>query len=410
MTRVVVTGLGALTPIGNDVASFEAGLNSQKVGFEPITYFDADSSGVTLAGQLDNFDPLLFLTKKDTKRMDAFTLYAMYATAQAMEQAGIDEKNTNSERFGVIWGTGIGGLTTIQEQVIKWHEKGLDRVSPMFIPTSIANMAAGNISIRYHAQGISTTIVTACASSTNAIGEAFRQIKDGYADVMIAGGSEAAINESGIAGFAAISTLSTTTDPKKASIPFDQNRNGFVMGEGSGSLVLESLEHAQSRGAHILGEIVGYGTSSDAYHITSPDPSGSQAARAMELALGEAQVSPEQVGYINAHGTSTKANDWAESKAINQVFGQNSNVLVSSTKSMTGHLLGAAGAIEAIATILALNSELLPINVGVTQQDPDCKVNLVNNQNCQQKIDYAISNSFGFGGHNAVIALKRWDD
>lgn len=410
MTRVVVTGMGALTPIGNDIASFQAGLNSQKIGFEPISYFDASSTGVTLAGQLDDFEPLTYLTKKDTKRMDAFTQYAMYATAQGVEQAGINEENTDSDRLGVIWGSGIGGLTTIQQQVIKWHEKGLDRVSPMFIPTSIANMAAGNISIRYHAQGISTTIVTACASSANAIGEAFRQIKNNYADVMIAGGSEAAINESGIAGFAAISTLSKATDPKRASIPFDQDRAGFVMGEGAGTLILESLEHAQKRGAHILGEIVGYGVSSDAYHITSPDPTGAQAARAMSSALAEAQISPAQVGYINAHGTSTKANDWAEAKAINQVFGENSKVLVSSTKSMTGHLLGAAGAIEAIATVLALQSGSLPVNVGVRQQDSECKINLVNSQNCKQSVNYAISNSFGFGGHNAVIAMKRWDD
>ncbi|MDF7639534.1 beta-ketoacyl-ACP synthase II [Lactobacillus sp. ESL0791] len=410
MTRVVVTGMGALTPIGNDVAEFAAGLNSQKVGFAPISYFDAAATGVTLAGQLKDFSPLKYLTKKDPRRMDVFTQYAMYATQQAVNQAGINDENTASERFGVIWGSGIGGLTTIQQQVIKWHEKGLDRVSPMFIPTSIANMAAGNISIRFHAQAISTTIVTACASSTNSIGEAFRQIKDGYADVMIAGGSEAAINESGISGFAALSTLSKATDPAKASIPFDSNRSGFVMGEGAGSLVLESLEHAQKRGAHILGEIVGYGTTSDAYHMTSPDPAGTQAARAMRLALDEAGIEPEAVGYINAHGTSTKSNDAAEAKAINQVFGKNSPVLVSSTKSMTGHLLGAAGAVEAIACLLSFKSGKLPVNVGVTEQDPACKVNLVTTENAARQVDYAISNSFGFGGHNAVIAMKRWND
>lgn len=410
MTRVVVTGMGVLTPIGNDVASFQQGLNNNKIGFKPITYFDASETGVTLAGQLDNFDPLKYLIKKDSRRMDAFTQYAMYATAQAIEQAEINEQNTESERLGVIWSSGIGGLTTIQEQVIKWHDKGLDRVSPMFIPTAIANMAAGNISIRYHAQGISTTVVTACASSTNAIGEAFRQIKDGYADVMITGGSEAAINESGIAGFAAISTLSKTTNPQQASIPFDENRAGFVMGEGAGTLVLESLEHAQSRGARILGEIVGYGVSSDAYHITSPDPSGMQAARAMSLALAEAKIVPAQVGYVNAHGTSTHANDAAEAKAINTVFGMKSSVLVSSTKSMTGHLLGAAGAVEAIATILAMETGKLPVNVGLTKQDADCPINLVKNSNCNKSIKYAISNSFGFGGHNAVLAMKKWSD
>lgn len=410
MTRVVVTGMGALTPIGNDLASFQAGLNKQQVGFAPISYFDASSTGVTLAGQLKDFNPLKYLAKKDTRRMDRFTQYAMYATAEAIQQAGINETNTNSERLGVIWGSGIGGLTTIQEQVIKWHDKGLDRVSPMFIPTAIANMAAGNISIKYNAQAISTTIVTACSSATNAIGEAFRQIKDGQADVMITGGSESAINESGIAGFAAIATLATATDPQRASIPFDQDRSGFVMGEGAGSIILESLEHAQKRGAKIWGEIVGYGVSSDAYHITSPDPAGTQAARAMKLALTEGKIAPEQVGYINAHGTSTKANDIAEAKAINQVFGADSNVLVSSTKSMTGHLLGAAGAVEAIATILALNSGQLPVNVGLKQQDPQCAINLVTKNNCHQQVDYALSNSFGFGGHNGVIAMKRWGD
>lgn len=408
MTRVVITGLGAVTPIGNDVASFQAGLNSQKIGFEPITYFDATSTGVTVAGQLDDFDALQHLTKKDTKRMDAFTQYAVYASDEAMAQAQINAENTDADRLGVIWGSGIGGLTTIQQQVIKMHDKGADRVSPMFVPTAIANMAAGNLSMRYQAHNISTTIVTACASSTNAIGEAYRQIKDGRSDVMITGGSEASINQIGIAGFASLSTLSKSTDPTKASLPFDESRSGFVMGEGAGTLILESLEHAQARGAEILGEIVGYGTTSDAYHITSPDPKGTQAARAMSLAMQEAQITPQQVGYINAHGTGTKGNDSAESKAINQVFGADSSVLVSSTKSMTGHLLGAAGAVEAVATTLALQSGQLPVNVGIMNQDADCDVNLVTTNNNHQTIDYALSNSFGFGGHNAVLAMKRW--
>ncbi|WEV43049.1 beta-ketoacyl-ACP synthase II [Lactobacillus sp. ESL0684] len=409
MTRVVITGMGALTPIGNDVASFAAGLNTQKVGFSPIS-FDASKTGVTLAGELVDFDPLKHLSKKDTKRMDLFTQYAVYASDEAVSQAGINEDNTDSNNFGVIWGTGIGGLTTIEQQTIKIREKGADRVSPMFIPVSIANMAAGNLSLRYHANGISTTVVTACASSNNAIGEAYRQIKEGRSEVMVTGGSEAAINEDGIAGFAALSTLSTATDKTKASLPFDRNRSGFVMGEGAGALVLESLEHAQNRGAKILGEIVGYGATSDAYHITSPDPTGTQAARAMELAIGEAGVTSSEIGYINAHGTATKGNDSAETTAIKKVFGQDSNVLVSSTKSMTGHLLGAAGAIEAVATILALTTGQLPVNVGLTEPDPECALNLVTTENNQTQVTYAISNSFGFGGHNAVLALKRWDD
>ncbi|NVY96687.1 beta-ketoacyl-ACP synthase II [Lactobacillus sp. DCY120] len=409
MSRVVITGMGALTPIGNNVASFQEGLFSQKLGFEPISYFDATKTGVTLAGQLDDFDPLNHLTKKDTKRMDKYTQYAIYAADEAMEQAQITAENTDSNRFGVIFGSGIGGLTTIQEQVIKMHDKGADRVSPMFVPTAISNMASGNIAMRYQAHGICTTIVTACASGTNAIGEAYRQIKDDRCDVMITGGSEAAINEIGIAGFAALSTLATATDPAQASLPFDAHRSGFVMGEGAGVLVLESLEHAQERGAKILGEVVGYGVSADAYHITSPDPAGKQAARAMKLAIEEAGVKPEAIDYINAHGTGTMGNDSGESKAINQLFGAH-RPLVSSTKSMTGHLLGGAGAIEAVASVISLQAQQLPVNVGITEQDPACDVDLVTSDNCQQSVDYVLSNSFGFGGHNAVLALKRWTD
>ncbi|KRM77384.1 3-oxoacyl-ACP synthase [Secundilactobacillus collinoides DSM 20515 = JCM 1123] len=405
----MITGMGAVTPVGNDVESFVSSLTAGKVGFNPITHFDATETGVTLAGELTDFDPLQRLKKRDLRRMDGFSQYAMYATGEAMEQAGINEDNTDSERLGVIYGSGIGGLTTIQEQVIKMHDKGADRVSPMFVPTAISNMASGNIAIRYNAQNICTTIVTACASGTNAIGEAFRQIKDGRADVMITGGAEASINEIGIAGFAALSTLSKATDPEKASRPFDAARDGFVMGEGAGTLIIESLEHAQARGAEILGEVVGYGSTSDAYHITSPDPAGTQAARAMKLAVEEAGITPADVDYINAHGTATKGNDSAESLAINKLFGEDSDVLVSSTKSMTGHLLGAAGAIEAVATTAALQSGKLPLNVGITEQDPECKVNLVTKANQDTPAEYAISNSFGFGGHNAVLAFRRWE-
>ncbi|WP_054707007.1 beta-ketoacyl-ACP synthase II [Secundilactobacillus paracollinoides] len=408
MPRVVITGMGAVTPVGNDVETFVASLTAGKVGFNPITHFDATETGVTLAGELTDFDPLQRLKKRDLRRMDGFSQYAMYATGEAMEQAGINDDNTDSERLGVIYGSGIGGLTTIQEQVIKMHDKGPDRVSPMFVPTAISNMASGNIAIHYNAQNICTTIVTACASGTNAIGEAFRQIKDGRADVMITGGAEASINEIGIAGFAALSTLSKATDPEKASRPFDAARDGFVMGEGAGTLILESLEHAQARGAEILGEIVGYGSTSDAYHITSPDPAGTQASRAMKLAIKEADITPADVDYINAHGTATKGNDSAESLAINKLFGEDSDVLVSSTKSMTGHLLGAAGAIEAVATTAALQSGKLPLNVGITEQDPECQVNLVTKDNQNTAAEYAISNSFGFGGHNAVLAFRRW--
>lgn len=290
------------------------------------------------------------------------------------------------------------------------HDKGPRRVSPMFVPMSIANMAAGNISIHFNAQNICTSIVTACATGTNAIGEAFRQVKEGRAKVMIAGGSEASVNEIGIAGFAALTALSQATDPLKASLPFDKARQGFVLGEGGATLVLEDLEHAQKRGANILGEIVGYGATSDAYHITSPDPTGAGAARAMELAIKEAGINPSEISYINAHGTATHANDEGESKAINQVFGSDSNVRVSSTKGMTGHLLGAAGAIEAVLTVAALQKGQLPLNIGCFNQDPKCSVNLVTAENSDaSNARYAISNSFGFGGHNAVLAFKKWE-
>lgn len=342
--------------------------------------------------------------------MDLYTQYAMQTSSEAVEMAGINEENTAPEDLGVIFGSGIGGLTTIQDQVIRMHDKGPRRVSPFFIPMAIANMAAGNISIRFNAKNISTSIVTACASGTNSIGEAYRQIKEGRAKVMITGGSEATVNETAISGFAALTALSKSEDPMRASLPFDQNRNGFVLGEGAGAMVLESLEHAQKRGAKILGEIVGYGATSDAYHITSPDPEGAGAARAMKLAMEEAKISSSEVGYINAHGTATHANDSGESKAINQVFGKDSNVRVSSTKGMTGHLLGAAGAIEAVITVAGLAKDEFPANIGCFNQDPDCQINLINQDNQKFTTNYAISNSFGFGGHNAVLAFKKWSD
>ncbi|AVI94739.1 beta-ketoacyl-ACP synthase II [Oenococcus oeni] len=410
MTRVVITGMGAVTPLGSSVNEFVSGLRKQQVGFRPISTFDSSATGVTLAGEAAGFDPLVRLSKKDLRRMDRFSQFAVYSALEAYQQAGLEDQTPDPERFGVIYGSGIGGLTTIQEQVIRMHDLGADRVSPMFVPTAIANMAAGNLAIRFHAQNICMTIVTACSSGANAIGEAFRAIESGRADIMLTGGSEASINEIGIGGFAALSTLSKATDPTKASLPFDKNRNGFVMGEGGGTLILESLEHAQKRGAEILGELVGYGASEDAYHITSPDPAGTQAARAMRLAIEEAGLKAEQIGYINAHGTATHGNDFAEAAAINQVFSKDQQVLVSSSKSMTGHLLGAAGAIEAVATVSALRDGQLPVNVGITEQDPECQVNLVTEENAQTEVDYALSNSFGFGGHNAVLAFKKWSD
>lgn len=408
MTRVVITGLGAIAPNGNGYETFVANTLAGKIGIKPITKFDAHATGISVAGEIDDFDPQAVVGKKAAKRMDLYSQYAVQTAEQAMTMAKITPANTRPEDLGVIYGSGIGGLTTIQDQIIKMHEKGPKRVSPMFVPMAIANMAAGNLSIRFQAQNISTSIVTACASATNSIGEAFRHIKAGHAQVMITGGAEASVNEIGIAGFAALTALSPTSDPTQASRPFDQARNGFVLGEGAGTLVLEALDHAQARGAQILGEVVGYGTTSDAYHITSPDPAGTQAARAMTLAMQEAGLTPEDIDYINAHGTATAANDAGEAQAIRQVFGDH-DVLVSSTKGMTGHLLGAAGAVEAVITAAALQKGILPPNVGCQHQDPACPVTLVTTHNQHHPSRYALSNSFGFGGHNAVIAFKRWE-
>ena len=402
--------MGAVAPNGNGIQEFISNSFAGKVGIKAIKKFDAKPTGITVAGEIDDFDPNDVIGRKAARRMDLYSQYALQSAIEAMEMAEINKTNTKPVDMGVIYGSGIGGLTTIQEQIIKMHDKGPRRVSPMFVPMSIANMAAGNISIHFNAQNICTSIVTACATGTNAIGEAFRQVKEGRAKVMIAGGSEASVNEIGIAGFAALTSLSQATDPLKASLPFDKARQGFVLGEGGATLVLEDLEHAQKRGANILGEIVGYGATSDAYHITSPDPTGAGAARAMELAIREAGINPSEISYINAHGTATHANDEGESKAINQVFGSDSNVRVSSTKGMTGHLLGAAGAIEAVLTVATLQKGQLPLNIGCFNQDPNCSVNLVTAENSEaSNARYAISNSFGFGGHNAVLAFKKWE-
>lgn len=406
MNRVVVTGMGAVTPLGNDVDSFLTNLLNSKVGINKITKFDAEATGISVAGEVKDFDAMKRLDRKTAKRNALFVNYALYSAHEAMEMAGLNEDNIKPEELGVIYGSGIGGLTTIQEQVIKMHDKGPKRVSPLFVPNSIVNMAAGDISIAFKARNTSQAIVTACSSGTNAIGNAFEYIKEGKAEAMIAGGTEASVNEIGISGFAAITALSKTEDPMKASIPFDKDRNGFVMGEGSGTLVLESYDHAKARGAKILAEIVGYGTTSDAYHMTAPDPEGTGAKRAMQMAIDEAEIDATDVDYINAHGTSTHANDSAESKAINVVFSKNDHVKVSSTKGMTGHALGAAGAIEAVATIGAIQRNQMPVNVGVVNQDEECDVDLVDDTNKKTTVNYAISNSFGFGGHNAVIAFK----
>ena len=411
MNRVVVTGYGVTSPIGNDPETFLASLQNGTNGIGPITKFDAEATGISVAAEVKDFPLEKYFVKKDTKRMDLFSISGIYAALEAMEMAKLDTETIDVDRFGVMVGSGIGGLPTIQDQVIRMHDKGANRVSPMFVPMSIVNMVAGNIALRVGAKGICTTTVSACASGTHSIGEAFRNIKHGYADVMIAGGSEATICEIGIAGFASLTALTTESDPDKASVPFDKNRSGFVMGEGAGVFILESLAHAQKRGATILGEVVGYGANCDAYHMTAPNPDGSGAGKAMKLAMQEAAITPAEVGYINAHGTSTPANDSAEATSIQYGLGEDyKKPYVSSTKSMTGHLLGAAGGIEAIASLLALQHQFIPPTINVTEQDPEIDLNVVINQSQPAELTYAMSNSLGFGGHNAVILLKRWEE
>ncbi|GMA46025.1 beta-ketoacyl-ACP synthase II [Tetragenococcus muriaticus] len=410
MNRVVITGYGVVSPIGNDPEAFLTSLQNGTNGIDKITKFDAEDTGVSVAGEVKDFPLEKYFKKKDTKRMDLFSLYGVYAALDALEMAELDTNETDMDRFGVMVGSGIGGLPTIQEQVTRMNEKGADRVSPMFVPMSIVNMVAGNIAMRVGAKGVCTSTVTACATGNNSIGEAFRNIKHGYQDVMLAGGSESTICEIGISGFASLTALSRNEDPNYASTPFDTNRSGFVMGEGAGVLLLESLEHAQARGANILGEVVGYGANCDAYHMTAPNPDGSGAGKAMKLAMEEAQISPEQVGYVNAHGTATPANDVSEATAIHYGLGEYaSDVYVSSTKSMTGHLLGAAGGIESVASLLALQHQFVPASINITEKDPEIDLNVVQNESIDANLECVLSNSMGFGGHNAVLVMKRWE-
>ncbi|MCM0582381.1 beta-ketoacyl-ACP synthase II [Weissella diestrammenae] len=410
MTRVVITGMGAITPLGNNVQDFLDGIYSNQVGIAPITHFDASETGITVAGEVKGYDPAERVGKREARKMDIFAQYGVHAAGEALEQAGLKDGFKNPARVGVVLGNGIGGLTTIQDNVIKMNQKGPQRVSPLFVPNGIPNMASGNVSLRYGAQGVNYTISTACASATNAIGESYLRIKHGLNDMMITGGTEGTINEIGIAGFAALTALSTATDPLQASTPFDVNRHGFVMGEGAGVLILESLAHATARGAKIIAEVVGYGANSDAYHLTSPTPDGSGPAGAMQLAIDDAQLEPADIDYVNAHGTATGANDAAEAKALALTFGPR-GVLTSSTKGMTGHLLGAAGAIEAIAAIGAFEKHYLPENVGLTNQDPDTMdALLVDAENKQVDPKYVLSANYGFGGHNAAIIFKKWEN
>ncbi len=411
MKRVVITGMGAVTPLGNTVKEYWQNLVNGKLGIAKITKFDSEDTGVALAGEVKNFDPSEVLDRKEQKRMDLFSQYGIVAAMEAWNMSGLTKEEIDPKRFGVIVGSGIGGMTTLQDQVRVMDKKGPKRVTPFFVPMVIANMASGNISIKLGAKGPSQTIVTACTSATNAIGEAFRTIKYGLADMMITGGTEATICEIGIAGFAALSALNTTDDPTRASIPFDKERHGFVMGEGAGMLMLEELEHAQKRGATILGEIVGYGSNCDASHMTAPLKDGSGAADAIELALAEAAIAASEIGYVNAHGTATPANDAAETAALKRVFGKRAyDIPISSTKSMTGHLLGAGGGIEAIACVKTLQEGVAHPTVGYQVADPDCDLDYITDGSREVAAEYAISNSFGFGGHNGVICMKKWEE
>ncbi len=409
--RCVITGLGAVTPLGNTVEEYWNGLKNGVCGIDYIKKFDTTDYKVKIAAEIKDFDPEQYMTKKDVKRNDLFAIYALAAGMQAFEDSKLDMEKEDADRIGVIVGSGVGGLMTMEEQVKRLTDKGPSRVSPLFITMTIGNMAAGNIAIRVGAKGVCEDIVTACATGTNAIGTAFRNIKHGYLDACIAGGAEGAICGIGVAGFTNLTALSTEEDPKKACRPFDKERNGFVMGDGSGILVLEELEHALARGAKIYGEVVGYGATADAYHVTLPEPTGEGAAKAMKFAIQEAGITPEQVGYINAHGTSTHANDVGETKAIKLAMGEEcaKNIPISSTKSMTGHLLGAAGAIEAIACVKALEEGFLPPTINYHTPDEECDLDYIPNVGREAKeAEYALSNSLGFGGHNGVLCFKKW--
>lgn len=409
--RVVITGIGAITPIGNNVEEFWNGIKTQKCGIDEITKVDTSDLKVKLAAEVKNFNAEEHFDKRTARRMDLYSQYAVVASREALKASGITEENTDMTRVGIVIGSGIGGLITMQKDIGACETKGPDRVSPMFIPMGIANMATGNVAIDLGLKGESVAMVTACASGTHSIGESYRMIKHGYQDAVVAGGTEAPITKVGIAGFQNIKALTTTTDKNRASIPFDAERSGFVMGEGAGVIVLEELEHAKKRGAHIYAEIVGYGASSDAYHITSPSPDGDGAARAMKSAIKDAKISPENITYINAHGTSTHLNDVGETMAIKKVLGEEAikKVLVSSTKGNTGHLLGAAGGVEAIVCIKTIEENYVPATINYKVEDPECDLDIVPNVGRNVNVEYAMSNSLGFGGHNASIIFKKYE-
>ena len=409
--RVVITGLGPVTPIGIGKENFFEGLREGKNGIGKISKFDASEFVCQIAGEVKNFNPEDFVNKKEIKKMDPYTHFAVAAAKLALEDSKLDLEKINHDRAGVFFGSGIGGMETLHNQHFKLFEKGQSRISPFFIPMALCNMAAGHIAIEFALHGPSACIVTACATGSDCIGDAFKAIRHGEADIMFAGGAEAAISPVGVAGFGAMKALCSdhNDDPAHASRPFDKNRSGFVMGEGAGVVVLESLEHAKARGAKIYAEIIGYGRNNDAYHITTPAPNGEYQAKCIQLALDNAGIKPEEVNYINAHGTSTHYNDMGETAAIKKVFGDHAYKLaVSSTKSMTGHMLGAAGGAEAIATVMAIDEGIIPPTINYETQDEGLDLDYVPNKAREGKVNIAISNNFGFGGHNACIVLKKF--
>lgn len=410
LKRVVVTGLGAITPLGNTVTEYWQGLLQGRSGIEPITLFDASRHTCRIAGEVKGFDPTDYLDRKEAKRMDRFAQFAVCASQQAVADAKLTINDLNAAQVGVIIGSGIGGLKVLEEQEEVYLTRGPDRCSPFLVPMMIANMAAGLTAIHIGAKGPNFCPVTACAAGSNAVGEAFRLIQRGYAQAMVCGGTEAAITPLCVAGFAAARTLSTNNqEPNRSSRPFARDRDGFVMGEGAGILLLEELEHAQRRGAHIYAEIAGYSLNCDAYHMTTPVPGGEGAANAMQLSLKDAGIYPNQVDYINAHGTSTPANDVTETQAIKKAFGDHAlQVAISSTKSMTGHLLGASGGIEAVATTMVVAKDEIPPTINLDHPDPACDLDYVPKLSRSQKVEVALSNSFGFGGHNVVLTFKKF--
>lgn len=407
--RVVITGMGVVSPIGTGLKLFWENVKKGKCGISKIENFDTTDYTVKLAAEIKDFDPKEYMDKKEAKRQDRYCQFAVAASELAIKDSGLDIESINSEKFGVIIGSAVGGIQTIETELQKLREKGPDKVSTFFIPMMLPNIASGIVAIKHKAKGVNFSTVTACASGSNAIGESLRKIQDGTCDVMIAGGAEAAITPGSIAGFAALTALSTSTDENRASIPFDKEREGFVMGEGAGILILEEYEHAIIRGAKIYAEVVGYGSTCDAYHITSPDPSADGSSKSMLNAIEDAGIIPDQIGYINAHGTSTYYNDKLETLAIKRVFKENAiNIPISSTKSMTAHMLGAAGAVEAIICVKSLEDSYIPATINYAVADPECDLDYVPNVGREKEYEYAISTSLGFGGHNASLVIKKF--